>query len=94
MDIYSIVYYQFDNETGKRSTISLRYLIMREEFDIDAIFSAAKEATDAEDLLERVRRLVYNTVEFDCDNMQYIRFKVIDLWGHTNYLKFKKGKIK
>ena len=94
MDIHSIVYYHFDRKTDKRTTISLRYLLMREEFDLEDIFNAAKEATDAEDLLERVRRLVYNTVEFDCDNMQYIRFKVTDIWGHKNYLKFKKGKIK
>lgn len=92
MDICNISYYHYDTEADKRTTISLRDLSLREEFDLEAIFNAAKDAIDAEDLLERIRRLVYNPVESDCANMKYIRFKVIDTYGRTNYLKFKKAK--
>lgn len=94
MNISHIIYYHLDEENDKRTTISLRELSLREGFELESLFTAVKDATDAEDLLNRIRVIVHESVEEDCENAYYIRFKVWDVYGTLNYLKFKKKKEK
>jgi hypothetical protein len=94
MNVSNIIYYHLDVETDKRTTISLRELSLREGFELESIFTAVKDATDAEDLLNRIRVIIHEPSEMDCENVSYIRFKVWDVYGTLNYLKFKKKKEK
>ena len=91
MNIYKIIYYHRDAETEKRTTLSLRELSLREGFELESLFTAVKDATDAEDLLNRIRVIVHDSIEADRDNAVYLRFKVRDVRGTLNYLKFKKN---
>jgi hypothetical protein len=90
MDISNIIYYTREDEKCK--TLSLRDLCLRDEADLEIVFSAVKEATDTKDLLTRMRRLCCDVIEMETENLSYIRFTVLDVYGNTNYLKFKKRK--
>lgn len=90
MNISNILYYTREGDRNK--TISLRELCLRDEFDLEAIFHAVRDAVDAHDLLCRIRRISCDVVEFDQETDAYVRFTVLDVCGHTNYLKFKKRK--
>ena len=88
MDISNIIYYT--REGNKSKTISLRELDLREEFDLEAIFHAVRDAIDEQDLLCRIRRISCDLIELDTTSASYVRFIVTDVCGNTNYLKFKK----
>jgi hypothetical protein len=88
------LYYTRDDGAEKNKTLSLRELNLKEEFDLESIFYAVRDAIDAEDLLERIQRLVFEEVEFDQEDSAFIRFVVHDNNGKTNYLKFRKRKEK
>lgn len=88
MDISNIIYYTRCEDKSK--TLSLRELCLRDEFDLEDVFHAVKDATDADDLLNRIRRLSCDLVEFDHEKPGYIRFVVTDVYGGTNFLKFRK----
>ena len=90
MDISKIIYYTRDHESGKSKTISLRELCIREEFELEAVFAAVKDALDEQDLLDRLKRISCDQISIDTTSADYIRFEVIDVSGNTNYLKFKK----
>ena len=92
MDISNIIYYTRQDEKSK--TISLRELCLREEYDLEAVFHAVRDAEDAKDLLCRLRRICCDIIEPDQDLATHIRFLVTDIYGNTNYLKFKKAKEK
>ena len=93
MDITNILYFTRDEGAEKNRTLSLRELNLREEYDLEAIFYAVRDAVDAQDLLERIQRIVFEEVEFDKDEPSFIRFVVHDCNGRTNYLKFRKERI-
>jgi hypothetical protein len=78
----------------KSKTISLKELSLREDFYLEDVFYAVKEATDEFDLLERFRRICCDPIELDkvSKSPMYIRFTVTDAMGNTNYLKFKTKK--
>lgn len=90
MDIPNIIYYT--REDNKSKTISLRELCLREDVEFEAIFHAVRDAIDAQDLLDRFRRICCDQIELDSDTGRYIRFTVIDAQGNTNYLKFKQAR--
>jgi len=92
MNVSNIIYYHLDEETEKRTTISLRELSLREGFELESLFTAVKDATDATDLLNRIRVVIHEPLEEDIETATYIRFKVCDVYGNINYLKFKKKK--
>lgn len=94
MEIPNIIYYT--KEGDKYRTLSLRELCLRDEFDLEAVFHAVRDAVDADDLLERFRRLCCDRIELDTISVSpmYIRFIVIDVAGNKNYLKFKVRKEK
>lgn len=92
MTISNIIYYTRIEGAITSTTLSLRNLCLREEFDLEDIFRAVKDATDVTDLLYRIRRLIFESVEFESETPSYVRFTVYDLQGNTNYLKFKKIK--
>ena len=92
MNISNIIYYHLDEESGKCVTVSLRALSLREGFELEYLFSTVKDATDADDLLNRLRAVIYEPIEFHCEKATYIMFKVWDAYGNMNYLKFKKKK--
>jgi hypothetical protein len=94
MDISNIIYYTRRDGAVTSITLSLRELCLRDGFDLESIFYTVKDATDAADLLCRIRRLLCESVEFDSETASYIMFKVTDVCGNTNYLKFKKRKEK
>jgi hypothetical protein len=94
MEITNILHYRRDEEAGKNITLSLRDLCLRDEYDIEAIFIAVRESIDTQDLLDRLRRLCYDPIEFDTETDKYIRCTVTDVFGNINYLKFKKKENK
>ena len=90
MEVKRIIYYRCDDE--KRDTLSLRDFCLREGFELKDIFYAVKDATDAQELLDVLRRMCYEHIELECDEPSYIRFIVVDAYDNTNYLKLKKAK--
>lgn len=92
MEVSNIIYYT--REGDKSKTISLRELCLREEVEFEAIFHAVRDAIDAQDLLNRVRRICCDQIEFEQETGKYIMFTVLDAHGNTNYLKFRKKKEK
>ena len=92
MDISNIIYYT--REGDKSKTLSLRELCLREEYDLEAVFHAVRDAVDEQDLLIRFRRLSCDLIELDTTSASYIRFVVTDAYGNINYLKFKKRREK
>ena len=92
MDISNIIYYTQKGDEYK--TKSLRELCLREEFDLEAVFYAVRDAIDEKDLLIRIRRICCDQIELDTTSALYIRFVVTDVYGNTNYLKFKKRRTK
>lgn len=90
MDISNIIYYTRDEATGKSSTISLRELCLRDEYSLEDIFHAVKDATDELDLLMRLQRLIHDRLYLDTSSANYLRMVVVDVQGNTNYLKFRK----
>jgi hypothetical protein len=91
MDISKIIYYTKDGDSAYR-TISLRNLCLREEVEFEAVFHAVRDAIDETDLLDRFRRICCDQVELDPEehSSTYIRFIITDVYGNTNYLKFRK----
>lgn len=90
MEISNIIYYTRENDKSK--TLSLRELCLRDDFDLEAVFHAVRDAVDEKDLLIRIRRISCDTIDIDTTSASYIRFIVTDVRGNTNYLKFKKRK--
>ena len=90
MEIANIIYYTRVGDKSK--TLSLRDLCLRDEFCLEDVFRVVKEATDEQDLLCRIRRICCDIIEPDHEKPGYIRFKVMDIYGNTNFLKFKKRK--
>lgn len=90
MDISNIIYYT--REGDKSRTLSLRELCLREDFDLEAVFHAVRDAVDVQDLLIRIRRISCDIIELDNINPHYVRFAVTDAHGNRNYLKFRKRK--
>ena len=92
MNISNIAYYHRAEGASSGTTLSLRNLCLREDVELEHLFYATAEAIDAEDLLTRFRRLVYDTMEFSSETETTIMFKVHDVHGNTNCLNFKKRK--
>ena len=92
MDIAKIIYYR--PTKGKSITVSLRDLCLREECELEDVFYVVKDAIDTNDLLCRLRRICCDCLEFESETPEYIRFTVVDVYGNTNYLKFRKKKEK
>ena len=90
MNISKIIYYTV--EDNKSKTVSLRELSFREDFYLEDIFYAVKEAADKEDLLNRFKRILCDEVEIDPTATWCLRFIVTDTRGNTNYIKFKPGR--
>ncbi len=88
MNISDIIYYTVA-ESG-RKTVSLRTLCLREEFDLESVFYAVRDAVDMEDLLNRLHRVCLDTFEVEKETDSYIRIVVHTADGNTNYLKLKK----
>ena len=93
MDNMDIIYYT-RNDEGKGKTISLRELNLREEIALEAIFYAVRDAVDEQDLLDQLRRLIWDEVIPDRTCPTYFSFRIIDMCGNISYLKFKKKKEK
>ena len=92
MNIANIIYYTRKPNAVTNTTLSLRDICLRDEFELEDIFYAVKDATDAGNLLFRLRRIIHEPVEFDSETESYILFAVTDAYGNKNYLKFKKKK--
>ena len=91
MEVSNIIYYTRQNQ--KSRTLSLRSLCMKDENNgLEAIFFVTNDTNDAQDLLDKLSKLIYEQLELEIDNLSYIRFKVTDAYGNTNYLKFQKQK--
>ena len=89
MEVAKIIYYT--RVDGKSKTVSLKELNLREDFYLEDIFYAVKEAVDEHDLLIRFKRIMGDPVELDTKS-KCLRFIVTDMDGHTNYIKFKMRK--
>lgn len=87
MEVSKIIYYT--RVDGKSKTVSLKELNLREDFYLEDIFYAVKEALDANDLLNRFKRILCDEVELDTESTQCLRFIITDFEGNTNYIKFK-----
>ena len=92
MEVKRIIYYRSNDE--KRDTLSLRDFCLHEGFELKDIFYAVKDAADAQELLDMLRRICYEHIELEHDEPSYIRFTVVDAYDNINYLKFKKTKEK
>ena len=92
MNISDIIYYRREN--GKSKTLSLRDLCLRDEFYLEDVFYAVKDAIDEEDLLGRLCRIIWDPIELEKITPENIRFLVTDTYGNTNYLKMKRKKEK
>ena len=90
MNITNIIYYTRKQGDVTNTTISLRELCLRDGFDLEAIFYAARDAFDTFDLLSRIRRIVCDSVEYEAETENFVMFKVTDVRGNINHLKFKK----
>lgn len=90
MDISNIIYYAREGDRSR--TLSLRDLCLREEFDLEDVFHAVRDAVDAEDMLIRLRRISCDEIILDTSSSAYIRFLVTDVLGNQHYLKCKKRK--
>lgn len=86
MEVKNIIYYTRENDTSK--TISLRELCLRDEFDLESIFVAAKDFVDEHDLLVRFRRMCWDEIDLDAVTQFYIRFRITTVDGKINFLKF------
>ncbi len=91
-NISSIVYYSWKN--GKRATVSLRDLHLREDYDkgLETVFYTVRDSVDVQDLLSNFKKICYEQIEFQREEPDYIRFTVVDAYNNMNYLKFKKQK--
>lgn len=87
MEVAKIIYYT--RVDGKSKTVSLKELNLREDFYLEDVFYAVKEAIDVNDLLQRLQRILCDTVEIDPTDTKTTRFTIVDACGNTNYLKFK-----
>lgn len=91
MEISKIIYYT--RKDGKNHPISLQNLCPKEDNKgLETIFYLVKDATDIRDFLERWNDTYYSHLEFECETPSYIRFKEIDVYKNTNYLKLKRKK--
>ena len=90
MEVKCIIYYRYTDEKSK--TLSLRDFCLHEGFELKDIFYAVKDAADAQELLDVLKHMCYEQIEFECEEPSYIRFTVIDAYDNTNYLKLKKTK--
>ena len=92
METKRIIYYTIENDS--KITLPLRKLCTKDsnENRLELIFYAAKDAKDAETLLEILEDLYYESFELIEENASYILFKVIDVYENINYLKFQKAK--
>ena len=91
MEISNIIYYTRQNEKSK--TLSLRNLCFKDENKgLENIFYIVKDAINTQDFLEQFHDLFYESIELESEAPSYIRFKVIDAYDNTNYLKLKKPK--
>ena len=87
MNISKIIYYARVN--GKSKTVSLKDLNLREDFYLEDVFYAVKDAIDENDLLERFKRILCDEVEIDVESTKCLRFIITDIAGNKTYIKFK-----
>ena len=90
MEVSKIIYYT--RVDGKSVTVPMKDINLREDFFLEDIFYAVKEATDENDLLNRFKRIICDEVEIDADATNHLRFTVTDMHGNVNYIKFKMRK--
>ena len=91
MEISNIIYYTRQNE--KSRTLSLRDLCLKgENKGLENIFYIVKDSINIQDFLYRFHELFYESIALESEESSYIRFKVIDAYANTNYLKLKKQK--
>ena len=87
MEVSKIIYYT--RVEGKSKTVPLRELCLRDEYYLEDVFYAVKEAIDENDLLSRFKRILCDEVEIDAEATKCLRFIITDITGNKNYLKFK-----
>lgn len=87
MEISKIIYYT--REGDKNKTISLKELNLREEYYLEDVFYAVKEATDEYDLMTRLTNILHDRICLDCDARPEIVYLITTVQGDTNYLKLK-----
>ena len=91
MEVSKIIYYTRQND--KSIPLSLRNLCFKDESKgLENIFYIVKDAISIQEFLERFHDLFYESIELEYEEHSYIRFKVIDAYDNTNYLKLKKPK--
>ena len=90
MEVKRIIYYRCNDE--KREPLPLRDFCLRDGFELKDIFYAVRDAADARELLDILRRMCYEHIELECEDPSYVRFTVVDAYDNTNYLKLNKIK--
>ena len=90
MEVTKIIYYT--REGDKHKTVSMKEMNLREDFYLEDVFYAVKDATDVNDLLDRLKRILCDEVELDTTDSTNLRFIVTDAWGTINYIKLKPAK--
>ena len=94
MEVSNIIYYSRRDDKG--TTLSLRDLCLREEFDngLETVFYTVRDSADVRELLSGFKKICHEQIEFECEEPSFIRFTVVDAYDNINYLKFKKTKEK
>lgn len=90
MEVAKIIYYT--RVDGKSKTVSLKELNLREDFYLEDVFYAVKEAADIYDLTFRLKRILHDQIELDTEDPDNPRFTITDVRGNVNYLKLKPKK--
>lgn len=87
MEVLKIIYYT--RAEGKSKTVPLKELNLRDEYYLEDVFYAVKEATDENDLLDRLKRILCDDIKLDTEFTKCLRFIVTDAMGNINYIKLK-----
>ena len=91
MEISKIIYYT--RQDDKSLPLSLRNLCPKDENKgLETIFYLIQDASDIQDFLEKWRDTYYDRIEFDSETQYHVRFKLVDAYDNTNFLKLKKTK--
>jgi hypothetical protein len=90
MEVAKIIYYT--REGDKHRTVSMKELNLREDFYLEDVFYAVRDAVGVYDLLDRLKKILHDQVELDTENQNNIRFIITDVCGNVNYLKLKPAK--
>ena len=87
MEVSKIIYY---TRVGDKSrTVPMKEMNLRDEYYLEDVFYAVKDAVDEHDLLTRLKRILHDEVEIDTSETKCLRFVITDAHGNTNYIKFK-----